>query len=192
MARRWDDYAGVDVKGKLVLIIVGDPPSDDPKFFAGKALTYYGRWTYKYEQTARRGAIVGPGEGGDVTRLVRSPVKGYFVPEQSQDGKGGRVCEGAMPGGDVRFGEASRLSSSMLLLNFTMDPPTTIEQMVDAILKAIGRERRPLSVPPRVLLSMAYPLSAVERVLRMKLPINRTRLLKLIHSNNVCAEMSWI
>ena len=53
----WDDYAGVDVKGKVVLIIVGDPPSDDPKFFAGKALTYYGRWTYKYEEAARRGAI---------------------------------------------------------------------------------------------------------------------------------------
>jgi Zn-dependent M28 family amino/carboxypeptidase len=53
----WDDYAGVDVKGKVVLVIVGDPPSDDPKFFAGKALTYYGRWTYKYEEAARRGAI---------------------------------------------------------------------------------------------------------------------------------------
>jgi Zn-dependent M28 family amino/carboxypeptidase len=53
----WDDYAGVDVKGKVVLIVVGDPPSDDPKFFGGKALTYYGRWTYKYEQAARKGAI---------------------------------------------------------------------------------------------------------------------------------------
>ena len=53
----WDDYAGVDVKGKVVLLIVGDPPSDDPKFFGGKALTYYGRWTYKYEQAARMGAV---------------------------------------------------------------------------------------------------------------------------------------
>jgi Zn-dependent M28 family amino/carboxypeptidase len=53
----WDDYAGVDVKGKVVLCIVGDPPSDDPKFFGGKALTYYGRWTYKFEQAARMGAV---------------------------------------------------------------------------------------------------------------------------------------
>jgi len=53
----WDDYAGVDVKGKVILCIVGDPPSDDPKFFGGKALTYYGRWTYKFEQAARKGAI---------------------------------------------------------------------------------------------------------------------------------------
>ena len=54
---KWDDYAGIDVRGKVVLVIVGDPPSDDPNFFAGKALTYYGRWTYKYEEAARRGAI---------------------------------------------------------------------------------------------------------------------------------------
>ena len=52
----WDDYAGVNVKGKVVLCIVGDPPSDDPKFFGGKALTYYGRWTYKFEEAARHGA----------------------------------------------------------------------------------------------------------------------------------------
>ena len=53
----WNDYAGVDVKGKVVMCIVGDPPSDDPKFFGGKALTYYGRWTYKFEQAARMGAV---------------------------------------------------------------------------------------------------------------------------------------
>jgi hypothetical protein len=53
----WDDYAGIDVKGKVILCIVGDPPSDDPKFFGGKALTYYGRWTYKFEQAARKGAV---------------------------------------------------------------------------------------------------------------------------------------
>jgi Zn-dependent M28 family amino/carboxypeptidase len=54
---QWNDYAGVDVKGKVILCIVGDPPSDDPKFFGGKALTYYGRWTYKFEQAARMGAV---------------------------------------------------------------------------------------------------------------------------------------
>ena len=53
----WDDYKGADVKGKVIVCIVGDPPSDDPKFFGGKALTYYGRWTYKFEQAARMGAV---------------------------------------------------------------------------------------------------------------------------------------
>lgn len=53
----WDDYKGVDVKGKVVVLFTGEPPSNDPKFFAGKALTYYGRWTYKYEEAARQGAL---------------------------------------------------------------------------------------------------------------------------------------
>ena len=44
------------MKGKVIVCIVGDPPSEDPKFFGGKALTYYGRWTYKFEQAARMGA----------------------------------------------------------------------------------------------------------------------------------------
>jgi Zn-dependent M28 family amino/carboxypeptidase len=54
---QWDDYKGVDVKGKVLLMLVSEPPSDDVKFFKGKALTYYGRWTYKYEEAARRGAV---------------------------------------------------------------------------------------------------------------------------------------
>lgn len=53
----WNDYAGVDVKGKVVLVIVNEPPSNDENFFKGPALTYYGRWTYKYEEAARRGAV---------------------------------------------------------------------------------------------------------------------------------------
>ena len=54
---RWNDYKGLDVKGKVLLLIVNEPPSKDPKFFAANALTYYGRWTYKYEQAARKGAV---------------------------------------------------------------------------------------------------------------------------------------
>jgi len=54
---KWDDYKGVDLKGKVALLFVNEPTSDDPKFFKGKALTYYGRWTYKYEETARHGAV---------------------------------------------------------------------------------------------------------------------------------------
>lgn len=54
---KWDDYKGADLKGKVMLMLVNEPPSDDPKFFKGKALTYYGRWTYKFEEAARRGAV---------------------------------------------------------------------------------------------------------------------------------------
>ena len=53
---KWNDYAGVDVKGKVLLMLVNEPPSTDANFFKGKAMTYYGRWTYKYEEAARKGA----------------------------------------------------------------------------------------------------------------------------------------
>jgi Zn-dependent M28 family amino/carboxypeptidase len=53
----WDDYKGMDVRGKVLLMRVNDPGNEGtPGFFGGKALTYYGRWTYKYEEAARRGA----------------------------------------------------------------------------------------------------------------------------------------
>jgi TonB family protein len=54
---QWDDYKGYDLKGKVALLFVNEPMSEDPSFFKGKALTYYGRWTYKFEETARHGAI---------------------------------------------------------------------------------------------------------------------------------------
>ncbi len=54
----WNDYAGTDMKGKIALVMVNDPPatSDEPQLFGGPALTYYGRWTYKFEEAARQGA----------------------------------------------------------------------------------------------------------------------------------------
>jgi Zn-dependent M28 family amino/carboxypeptidase len=54
---QWDDYKGADVRGKVLLMLVNEPDSNDVKFFKGRALTYYGRWTYKYEEAARRGAV---------------------------------------------------------------------------------------------------------------------------------------
>src|SRR5882762_369842 len=60
----WDDYKGLDVKGKTLVMLINDPPVPnpsnpselDPKTFGGKAMTYYGRWTYKYETAAQKGA----------------------------------------------------------------------------------------------------------------------------------------
>ena len=54
----WNDYADIDVKGKTVLILVNDPgfATQDPALFMGNAMTYYGRWTYKYEEAAKQGA----------------------------------------------------------------------------------------------------------------------------------------
>src|SRR5207253_3972671 len=61
----WDDYKGVDVRGKTILMLINDPAVPDPKdpsklddtMFKGRAMTYYGRWTYKYEIAAQKGAV---------------------------------------------------------------------------------------------------------------------------------------
>jgi Zn-dependent M28 family amino/carboxypeptidase len=55
---KWDDYKGTDLKGKIMLVLVNDPPATpaEPTLFGGRAMTYYGRWTYKYEEAERRGA----------------------------------------------------------------------------------------------------------------------------------------
>jgi len=72
----WDDFKGVDVRGKVLILFTNEPNSSDPKFFDGRALTYYGRWTYKYEEALRRGAAAAiiihttptAGYGWDVVR----------------------------------------------------------------------------------------------------------------------------
>jgi Zn-dependent M28 family amino/carboxypeptidase len=72
----WDDFKGADVRGKVLVLFTNEPQSSDPAFFAGRALTYYGRWTYKFEQAARLGAAAAliihtastAGYGWDVVR----------------------------------------------------------------------------------------------------------------------------
>jgi Zn-dependent M28 family amino/carboxypeptidase len=54
---RWDDYKDTDVRGKVLLMLVNDPGLQDSSVFNGRTLTYYGRWTYKLEEAARRGAL---------------------------------------------------------------------------------------------------------------------------------------
>jgi Zn-dependent M28 family amino/carboxypeptidase len=75
---RWNDYAGIDVKGKTVVMLINDPGfhAGDEKLFGGKRMTYYGRWTYKFEEAARQGAAAaliihdtaGAGYGWDVVK----------------------------------------------------------------------------------------------------------------------------
>src|SRR5690606_30948961 len=74
----WNDYAGIDVKGKTVVMLVNDPGfhANDDSLFEGKRMTYYGRWTYKFEEAARKGAAAalvihdtpGASYGWDVVR----------------------------------------------------------------------------------------------------------------------------
>ena len=106
----------------------------------------------------RPGVVFGPGEGGNVTRLVHSLTRGYFVYLGNRNviKAAGYVKELCLV---TTFGldHLQSCDSSTLLLNFTMDPPPTMEQMVEAILKVIGKARRPISVPRSLLLGLSYP-----------------------------------
>lgn len=88
----WNDYAGVDVRGKVALVFVNDPPSDDPSFFGGRALTYFGRWTYKIEEAARQGAagvliIHNTEMAGYPWSVVQTSWSGeqFYLPEQQEE-----------------------------------------------------------------------------------------------------------
>ena len=67
---QWDDFKSVDVRGKVLVLFTNEPASTDPKFFAGRGLTYYGRWTYKFEQAVREGAAA-------VVIIHTTPTAGY-------------------------------------------------------------------------------------------------------------------
>lgn len=137
----------------------------------------------------RPGVVFGAGEGGNVTRLVRSLVKGYFLYLGNRKtikaaGYVKELCLVAMFGMEA----IERADLPVLLINFTMDPPPTVEEMVNAILNAIGKTRTPISVPAKLLLGLSYPLRWVEWFFRIELPINPVRVRKLVRSNNVWAE----
>ena len=106
----WNDYAGVDVKGKTVVMLINDPGfhDNDPNLFEGRRMTYYGRWTYKFEEAARQGAAAaiiihdtpGAAYGWDVVKsswsgaqfalpasddpAPRVPMQGWFTGETAK------------------------------------------------------------------------------------------------------------
>jgi Zn-dependent M28 family amino/carboxypeptidase len=120
----WDDYKDTDVKGKVVVLFTNEPPSDDPKFFGGKALTYYGRWTFKFEEAARRGAkacfiihtnatagypysVVRPLEGAQLKREPGQPAlafAGWLSSEAGEKllGLAGKTVDGALKETDTK------------------------------------------------------------------------------------------
>ncbi|WP_431313669.1 M28 family metallopeptidase [Thalassotalea insulae] len=79
----WNDYKGVDVKGKTVVVLVNDPgfSTQDPSLFDGNTMTYYGRWTYKYEEAARQGAA-----GAIIVHETKPASYGWNVIESSWTG----------------------------------------------------------------------------------------------------------
>jgi len=95
--RNWNDYAGVDVSDKTVIILVNDPgyATQDEELFNGNAMTYYGRWTYKYEEAARQGAAAAlivheTGPAGYGWEVVRSSWSGPQIGLEAENLNGDR------------------------------------------------------------------------------------------------------
>lgn len=134
----------------------------------------------------RPGVVFGPGEGGNVTRLVRSIVKGYFVYMGNRQTRkaGGYVKELCRA---IQFGleHQDRSREAVTLLNFSMDPPATLETYVNAIRKVAGIRRAPLSVPRSLLLGVSYPIDAIARLFGIHQPISPVRVRKLFRSTSI-------
>lgn len=95
---RWDDFKGVDVKGKLLVVVANEPePSrEEPGRFGGPGLTYYGRWSYKFEEARRRGAV-----GALLVYAGSQNAYGWNVVQAGHSGERFHLAE--EPGGGVPF-----------------------------------------------------------------------------------------
>jgi nucleoside-diphosphate-sugar epimerase len=137
----------------------------------------------------RPGVVFGPGEGGNVTRLVRSLMKGYFVYMGNRStikaaGYVKELCLVALFGLET----LKKTGAPSLVLNFTMDPAPTVEEMVQTIQRVTGKSWTPWNLPRSLLLGLSYPVSALGNLLGIKVPINPVRVRKLFRSNNIAAE----
>lgn len=134
----------------------------------------------------RPGVVFGPGENGNVTRLIRSVLKGYFIyiGNRATRKAGGYVKELCYV---TQFGleHQEKSGEKVTLLNFSMNPPPTLEDFVDAIRAVTGS--RPLlpSLPRPLIIWAAYLIEAVADAARIKQPISSVRVRKLFHSTRI-------
>ena len=134
----------------------------------------------------RPGVVFGAGEGGNVTRLVRSLVKGYFAyMGNRQTRKAGGYVKELCRVMDFALEHQDRRGEAAMLLNFGMDPPPAVEEYVDAIRRVAGIRRRPVAVPRRLLLGASYPIDAMARTLGIRQPVSPVRVRKLFRSTHI-------
>lgn len=134
---RWDDYKNVDVRGKVLLFLVNDPPSEDPKFFDGKGMTYYGRWTYKFEEAERRGAV-----GALIIHITEKAGYGWDVVQNSWTGE--QIFRRGTENKNLKFnGWITKAIAEKLFesCGFTLS---------DMIKKAENRKFKPVNLPIKI------------------------------------------
>ncbi|HEX4311311.1 MAG TPA: NAD(P)-dependent oxidoreductase [Acidobacteriaceae bacterium] len=134
----------------------------------------------------RPGVVFGPGEGGNVTRLVRSVVKGYFVyMGNRQTRKAGGYVKELCRAMEFGLEHQDRSGERVTLLNFSMDPPPALETYVAAIQKVAGIRRSPLNLPRSLLVGVSYPIHGVASMLGIRQPVSPVRVRKLFRSTSI-------
>ena len=118
----WDDYGDVNLTGKVLLMLVNDPGLDDPERFRGDTLTYYGRWTYKFEEAARRGAAAAL-----LIHTYRSAGYGWNVVRASRSGERARLAGPPGAGGTSLEGWLSRQAAERVLSMAGLEFETLVE-----------------------------------------------------------------
>lgn len=147
----WDDYKGVDVKGKILLMLVNDPPSEDPQFFGGKALTYYGRWTYKYEKAAEKGA-----KGAILIHTTESAGYPWKVVQSSWSGEQYELERGPDSPPSLPFRSWVKDDAAEKFLALAGTDLSTLKKMAES------REFRPIFLGLRVKIRIKSTLRSVE------------------------------
>jgi GlcNAc-P-P-Und epimerase len=134
----------------------------------------------------RPGVVFGPGEGGNVTRLIRSVLGRYFFYMGNRQTRkaGGYVKELCLALTWVMNRQIEQ-NENVTLFNFTMDPAPTVEEYVETVCTVAGVRRRIPAVPYHLMLGAAYPIETLSRPLGIQQPISPVRIRKLIHSNNI-------
>lgn len=134
----------------------------------------------------RPGVVFGPGEGGNVTRLVRSLIKGYFVYVGNQNTrKAGIYVKELARIAQFGLEHQDRTGEKVTLFNVAMNPTPRLEDFVSAARKVAGIRRRPFTIPRKLLIGSAYPIDLVSRTLGIKQPISPVRVRKLYRSTYI-------
>ena len=134
----------------------------------------------------RPGVVFGPGEGGNVTRMIRAVLKRYFFYMGNQHTRkaGGYVKELCHALTWVMDWQ-DRTGTDVSLFNFSMDPAPTVEDYVNTIFRVAKVRHFIPSVPYALLLGASYPIEALSRPLGLHQPISPVRIRKLVRSNNI-------
>jgi len=134
----------------------------------------------------RPGVVFGPGEGGNVTRLVRAVLGRYFFyMGNRQTRKAGGYIKELCHALEWELMRLEKAGERFSLFNFTMNPPPSVEEYVTAISRVAGVRRLVPSIPYPILLTLAYLLEVVARPLRIIHPFSPVRIRKLVRSNNI-------